>query len=98
MVHGKLVMVRGALIAAAAYAVCVLYDLAAPVPHGLRSWMVVVLPGFRALSLPGFLIGLAESVVFGVVVAALTIGVADAVRRLRGPRAGLGRRRRTMQR
>ena len=47
---------------------CVLFDLALPSLAMRTAWMPY-LPGFVWLSFPGFLLGLAESIAYGVYVA-----------------------------
>ena len=45
--------------------VCVAYGLATPETLNMHVFLEQVLPGFKWLSLPGFLIGLVESFLFG---------------------------------
>lgn len=45
---------------------CVAYGLATPEPWHMHAFLEQVLPGFKWLTWPGFLIGLAESFLYGV--------------------------------
>jgi len=54
------------LFGAVSFIVCVLYGLIVPEPLHMTPWLEQVLPGFRWLSVSGFLIGLAESFLYGV--------------------------------
>lgn len=47
------------------FLVCILYGLIAPESLHMTGFLEQVLPGFRWLTLPGFLIGLAEAFLYG---------------------------------
>lgn len=72
------------LFGAVTYLLCVLWGLAGLRPH-MQSMLEAVLPGFRWLSFGSFLIGLLESVLYGVYVAAVFVPLYNwAVRRAAG--------------
>ena len=48
------------------YLVCVTYGLATPASLHMTGFLEQVLPGFKWLTWPGFLIGLVESFLYGV--------------------------------
>jgi hypothetical protein len=48
------------------YLLCVVYGLVTPEILHMHEFLETVLPGFRWLTLPGFLLGLAESYLYGV--------------------------------
>lgn len=49
------------------YVLCVLYGLAVPPRlHGMKGFLEAVLPAFRWLTVGGFILGLAESFLYGV--------------------------------
>lgn len=51
--------------AAVTYLVCVVWGLVTPEAFHMHSLLETVLPGFRWLTLSGFLIGLVESFLYG---------------------------------
>jgi hypothetical protein len=55
------------------FVVCVLRDLVSPLSPGVRRFFEIFLPGFRWLTVSGFLIGLAESFLWGVYTALLFV-------------------------
>jgi 2TM family of unknown function (DUF5676) len=65
MLNLKVVTWALALFGAVSFVVCVLYGLIVPEPLHMASFLEAVLPGFRWLTLGGFLIGLVESFLYG---------------------------------
>jgi hypothetical protein len=53
------------LFGAVSFLVCVLYGLLVPEALRMRQFLEMLLPGFRWLSLGSFLLGLAESFLYG---------------------------------
>lgn len=47
------------------YLLCIAYGLATPVSLHMHGFLEQVLPGFKWLTWPGFLIGLVESFLYG---------------------------------
>ena len=47
------------------YVLCILWGLLIPLGGAHARWLEFFFPGFKWLTLPGFLIGLAESVTYG---------------------------------
>lgn len=54
-----------AIFASVTYLVCILYGLVAPASLHMSRALEVILPGFRWLTIPGFLIGLVEAFLYG---------------------------------
>jgi hypothetical protein len=65
MLNIKVVSWALATATAISFVVCVAYGLATPETLHMHAFLEQVLPGFKWLSLPGFLIGLVESFLFG---------------------------------
>ncbi len=65
MLDIKIVTWSLGLFGAVTFVVCALYGLIVPEPLQMTNWLQQVLPGFRWLSLSGFLIGLVESFLYG---------------------------------
>ena len=59
------------------YVVCVLRDLAFPLSPGMRRMFEIFLPGLRWLTVTRFLIGLAESFLWGVYAALVFVPAAN---------------------
>lgn len=51
---------------AATFVVCVAYGLVVPASLHMTPWLEAVLPGFRWLTVPAFILGLAEAFLYGV--------------------------------
>lgn len=66
MLDIKLLTWALALFTTVSYVICVLYGLIAPEALHMHRGLEVALPGFRWLTLPGFLVGLVESFLYGV--------------------------------
>ncbi|TFH66019.1 MAG: hypothetical protein E4G90_05410 [Gemmatimonadales bacterium] len=66
MLNIKVVTWSLGLFGAVTFLVCVVYGLIAPAPLHMTGLLEQILPGFRWLTLPGFLIGLVESFLYGV--------------------------------
>lgn len=59
------------------FVVCVLRDLASPLSPGMRRLLEIFLPGFKWLTVSRFLIGLAESFLWGVYAALVFVPVVN---------------------
>ncbi|MBI2379507.1 MAG: hypothetical protein HYV16_01950 [Gammaproteobacteria bacterium] len=66
MLNIKLVSWSLGLFAAFSFVLCVVYGLIAPASLHMAPFLEMVLPGFRWLTLPGFLLGLVETFLYGV--------------------------------
>ena len=66
MLNIKVVSWALATTAVISFVVCVAYGLATPETLHMHAFLEQVLPGFKWLTLPGFLIGLVESFLYGV--------------------------------
>jgi hypothetical protein len=62
----KVVIWSLGLFGALSFVVCVLYGLLVPEALNMKQMLAIVLPGFKWLSLGSFLLGLAESFLYGV--------------------------------
>lgn len=82
MLNGKVVTWSLALFAAVTFVLCVLYGLVVPQTLHMTEWLEAVLPGFRWLSIPGFFIGLVESVLYGVYAGVVFTAIYNTVWRL----------------
>jgi hypothetical protein len=65
MLNIKVVSWALATTTAISFVVCVAYGLATPDALHMHVFVEQVLPGFKWLTLPGFLIGLVESFLYG---------------------------------
>jgi hypothetical protein len=59
------------------FVMCVVRDLISPLPSSIRSLFEILLPGFKWLTLGTFLIGLAESFLWGVYAALVLVPAAN---------------------
>lgn len=66
MLDTKLVTWTLAIWAAVAFVICVFYGLVTPRSLHMAPFLEQILPAFRWLTWPGFVLGLAESFVYGV--------------------------------
>lgn len=66
MLNVKVVTWSLGIFGAVTFLVCMLYGLVAPESLHMTAWLEQVLPGFRWLTVTGFLIGLVESFLYGV--------------------------------
>ncbi|MBZ0157053.1 MAG: DUF5676 family membrane protein [Alphaproteobacteria bacterium] len=67
MLNSKVVSWSLGLFTAFSFVLCVLYGLIVPQRlHGMSTFLEAVLPAFQWLTLGGFLLGLAESFLYGV--------------------------------
>lgn len=71
MLNIKVVTWSLALFGAVTFLVCILYGLIVPEPLHMTPFLEQVLPGFRWLTFGGFVIGLAESFLYGAYAGAL---------------------------
>lgn len=65
MLNTKVVTWSLALFSAVTFVVCVVYGLIVPERLHMAGWLEQILPGFAWLTLPGFLLGLLESFLYG---------------------------------
>lgn len=65
MLNTKVLAWSLGLFGAVTFVVCILYGLVVPERLHMSGWLEQVLPGFRWLTLPGFLLGLVESFLYG---------------------------------
>lgn len=65
------------------YLLCVLYGLVTPASVHMTQFLEIVLPGFRWLTLLGFLVGLVESFLWGAYVGLVFVPIYNAVHRRR---------------
>lgn len=65
------------------YLVCVLYGLVTPPGLHMKQFLEIVLPGFRWLTLGGFLVGVIESFLWGAYVGLVFVPIYNAVARRR---------------
>lgn len=67
---------------AISYILCVLYGLAVPQKlHGMQNFLEAVLPAFKWLTFGGFLLGLAESFLYGVYVGLVFVPIYNFINR-----------------
>lgn len=71
MLNIKVVTWSLALFGAVTFLVCILYGLIVPEPLHMTPFLEQVLPGFRWLTFGGFVVGLAESFLYGAYAGAL---------------------------
>ncbi|MHB8442405.1 MAG: DUF5676 family membrane protein [Candidatus Tyrphobacter sp.] len=65
MLNTKLVSWALGLFAAISFLVCVIYGLVTPEALHMHDFLEQVLPAFKWLTVPGFLLGFAESFLYG---------------------------------
>lgn len=65
------------------YLLCVLYGLVTPASMHMTSFLEIVLPGFRWLTLSGFFVGLVESFLWGAYIGLVFVPIYNAVYRRR---------------
>lgn len=66
MLNTKVLVWTLALFLSVSYVLCVIYGLVTPQILHMHEFLETVLPGFRWLTLTGFLLGLVESWLYGV--------------------------------
>ncbi len=79
--HLKVVMWSLGLFGAVSFVVCVIYGLLVPEPLNMKQLLVILLPGFRWLTLGSFLLGLAESFLYGVYAGLVYVPLYNALHR-----------------
>jgi len=72
------------LFGAVTFLLCVLYGLIAPSSLHMTAVLEQVLPGFRWLTVGGFLIGLVEAFLYGVYAGVVLVPIHNAVRKRLG--------------
>ncbi len=72
---------------AVTFTLCVLWDLAVPSLSMVRGWELI-LPGFRAISLGSYVLGLVETFLYGAYAGALFASLYDVLSRRLGGAAG----------
>jgi len=65
MLNTKVVTWSLGLFGAVTFVVCILYGLVVPERLHPSGWLEQMLPGFRWLTLPGVVVGLVESFLYG---------------------------------
>jgi len=65
MINTKVMTWSLAIFGAVTYLVCIAYGLLVPATLHMTGFLAQFLPGFRWLTVPGFVIGLAESFAYG---------------------------------
>lgn len=88
MLNVRVVTWSLALFGAVTYLVCVVYGLIAPASLHMTAFLEDVLPGFEWLTLPGFLIGLVESFLYGAYAGLVYAPIHNALTRRWGRDAG----------
>jgi len=64
------------IVASFSYILCVIYGLIVPERlHGMKAFLEAVLPAFKWLTFGGFLLGLAESFLYGVYIGLVFVPV-----------------------
>lgn len=81
MLNIKVVTWSLGLFGAATFVVCVLYGLIVPEPLHMTKLLEIALPGFKWLTLTGFLIGLIESFLYGVYAGLVFVPIHNALAR-----------------
>lgn len=81
MLNLKVVTWSLALFGAVTFVVCVSYGLIVPESLHMASFLEAVLPGFRWLTLPGFLLGLVESFLYGAYVGIVYVPIHNRLAR-----------------
>jgi len=66
MLNIKIVTLSLGLFTAISFLLCILYGLLSPASIHMSNFLETVLPGFKWLTLWGFLLGLIESFLYGV--------------------------------
>ena len=78
------------LFAAVSFVLCVIYGLIVPASLHMGQALEAVLPAFNWLTFQGFLLGLAESFLYGVYTGLVFVPIHNAVARRAGRRAHRG--------
>lgn len=87
MLDTKLISWALGIWGAIAFVLCVLYGLVTPESLHARALLEQLLPAFRWLSWPGFVLGLAESFLYGVLAGLIFAPVYNLLRRRQARRA-----------
>ncbi len=75
---------------AISFILCVLYGLVVPERlHGMSALLEAMLPAFRWLTFGGFLLGLAESFLYGIYIGIVFVPVYNFINRRWGLRGGV---------
>ena len=81
MLNLKVVSWSLGLFGAITFVVCVTYGLLVPPSLHMAEALEAVLPAFKWLTVPGFLLGLAESFLYGVYVGLVYVPIYNALTR-----------------
>ncbi len=69
------------------FLLCVLYGILVPQRlHGMSNFLESILPAFKWLTLPGFILGLAESFLYGAYIGIVFVPIYNFVNGKIGPR------------
>ncbi|MDZ4865092.1 MAG: DUF5676 family membrane protein [Gemmatimonadota bacterium] len=81
MLNLKVVSWSLGLFGAISFVVCVIYGLLVPPSLHMAEALEAVLPAFKWLTVPGFLLGLAESFLYGVYAGLVYVPIYNALTR-----------------
>ena len=81
MLNLKIVSWSLGLFGAISFVVCVIYGLLVPPSLHMAEALEAVLPAFKWLTVPGFLLGLAESFLYGVYAGLVYVPIYNALTR-----------------
>lgn len=90
MLNIKIVSWALGLWSAFTFLVCVLYGLIVPENLHMKTFLEQVLPAFKWLTWPGFLLGLVESFLYGVYAGITFVPIYNFLKRRCGSDAGAG--------
>ena len=88
MLKTKVVALSLALTFAVSYLVCVVWGLVMPASLHMHGFLELILPGFSWLSWPTFLLGLAESFLWGIYAGLIFVPIHNFVDRHSGGDTG----------
>ena len=81
MLHLKVVSWSLGIVAAISFVVCVIYGLLVPPSLHMAGALEAVLPAFTWLTVPGFLLGLLESFLYGAYAGLVYVPIHNALTR-----------------
>jgi hypothetical protein len=85
MLNLKVVTWSLGIFAAISFVLCVIYGLIVPPSLHMGQALEVVLPAFKWLTFPGFLLGVLESFLYGVYIGLVFVPIYNALSRRWGP-------------